>query len=58
MKDYAMYKGEDILAIGTIAEIAKHLSVKESTVKFYGTPSYQKRIRGDKAKILIELEDD
>ena len=31
-KEYAMYKGEKLLIIGTITEIAKHLGVTKKTV--------------------------
>lgn len=56
MKEYAVYKGEDILAIGTVKEISKALNVKQETVRFWATPSYAKRIKGS-ARIAIRLED-
>ena len=34
MKEYALYKGEECLAIGTIKEIAKKMNVKERTIYF------------------------
>lgn len=57
MKEYALYKGEDILAIGTLEEIAASLDVAVETLKFYGMPSYLKRIKGNKARELVELEE-
>mgnify|MGYP001420577242 CR=1 FL=1 len=57
MKEYAIYKGEEILAIGTLQEIAASLCVEIETVKFYGMPSYLKRVKGDKARELVELEE-
>jgi hypothetical protein len=45
MKEYALYKGEEILCSGTIKEIAKHQGIKEATVRFYARPSYKKRIK-------------
>lgn len=59
MKEYALYKGDEILQIGTIQEIAKEQNIKERTVKFYKTPIYEKRIqnrKSKKARILIEIE--
>lgn len=59
MKEYALYKGDEILQIGTISEIAEKQKVKEKTVKFYKTRAYEKRIqnrKSKKAKILIEIE--
>lgn len=43
-KEYALYKGEELLHIGTIAEIAEKEEVKRDTIKFYGTPTYRRRI--------------
>lgn len=48
MKEYALYKGEECLAIGTIKEIAKQLKVKERTIYFYTTPTYKKRVKAGK----------
>lgn len=57
-KEYALYKGEELLIIGTLREIAKQQNIKERTVSFYGTPTYQKRSKRNRnRKILIRLED-
>ena len=60
MKEYALYKGEDLLEIGTIEEIAAKQNVKYDTIRFYGTPIYKRRIgsrkqKGINAKILVKL---
>lgn len=55
MKEYALYKGEECLAIGTIKEIAEKLKIKEDTVKFYGMKSYKERTT-EKNRRLIVLE--
>ena len=57
MKEYAVYKGEEILGIGTVDELAKKLNVKRKTIFFWGTPSGHKRNKG-KAKIAIRIEED
>lgn len=44
MPEYAMYKGEELLYIGTLEEIAKERGVLKDTIKFYTTPTYQRRI--------------
>lgn len=56
-KQYALYRGDEFLTIGTQKEIAEELGVKESSVRFYGSPSYRKRT-DDRGLILIELEDE
>lgn len=44
MAEYALYKGDNLLCIGTIQQIAKHRNVQPETIRFYLTPTYQKRI--------------
>ena len=39
-KEFALYKGEELIAMGTKREIAEQLSVSPSTVGYYGTPVY------------------
>lgn len=57
MKEYAMYKGEECLAIGTIKEIAKQMKIKRETVYFYKTPAYKKRVKVSKnRRELITLD--
>ncbi|EOU1489373.1 hypothetical protein VOH95_002629 [Clostridium perfringens] len=61
MKVYALYKGEKLLSMGTIFQIAQDLNVQVRTVKYYGTDAYKrklaKRKKSNNSKILIELED-
>lgn len=56
--EYALYKGQDLLIIGTIKEIAKARGVKEGTIRYYRTPTYRKRGKTDNRLILVKLEDD
>lgn len=39
--EYALYKGDDLLAVGTAKEIADQVGVTEKTVIHYGTPTYK-----------------
>lgn len=58
-KEYALYKGEKILSIGTIKKIAKELNVLPETIHFYQTPTYMKRLKNRKtknARVLICLD--
>lgn len=54
---FAVYRGEVLLASGTIKECAKQLDVKESSVTFYRTPTYAKRT-SENARRLVRLDDD
>ena len=58
MKEYALYKGDNLLAFGTIKEMAQQLDIKPASVRHYGNNSYKRRIKNlDKARILIKIED-
>ncbi|EGT3613202.1 hypothetical protein E5N06_07580 [Clostridium perfringens] len=61
MKVYALYKGEKLLSMGTIFQIAQDLNVQVRTIKYYGTDAYKrklaKRKKSNNSRILIELED-
>lgn len=55
-KEYALYKGEECLGIGTIEEIAKQVNVRPRTIYFYSMPTYKKRCKkGKNRRILIKL---
>ncbi|GAB3065420.1 hypothetical protein ACFOU0_12310 [Salinicoccus sesuvii] len=53
--EYALYKGEDLIAMGTMTEIAEVLGIKRESLRWYQTPAAQKR--GHKA-VLVPLDDD
>lgn len=55
-REYALYKGDELLAIGTANELADLLQVKVKTIHFYSTPSYQKRTNPDKSRRLVLLD--
>ena len=56
--EYAVYKGDTLLAIGTKEECAEQLSVKSETILFYTSASYQNRVKQPKnRRIAIRLED-
>lgn len=53
-KEYYLYEGDEVIATGTIKEIAKKMGVKENTIKFYKNPSYLKRREnGKKYRVLV-----
>ena len=54
-KEYALYKGEEIIAMGTKREIAEQLGVSASTIGYYGTPVYARRTSESKRRRLVEL---
>ncbi len=44
LKEYAMYCGEDCVAIGTLDEIATARGIKRESVRFMLTPTYRRRM--------------
>lgn len=57
MRDgYALYKGDKFIAIGTVNELAKIMNVTPNTIRFYLSPTYRKRIKGN-GRIVIKIED-
>lgn len=48
MKIYALYKGDEFLTSGTMEELAEYLQVKIETIRFYMSPIYSRRGKGDK----------
>lgn len=54
--DYALYKGDRFIDLGTADYLASLLGVKKKTVLFLATPSYQKRNVGHEDKRLIVVK--
>lgn len=54
VKEYALYKGEELLAMGTKREIAAQLGVSVNSVSHYGTPVYARRT-SENGRRLVEL---
>jgi hypothetical protein len=60
--DYVVYKGEEIVCVGSLKECAEQMGVKKETVKFYTTPTYRRRIAKRKRArnyiTVIKLEEE
>ncbi len=58
-KQYALYKGDKFIDLGTREYLAKVLNCTLDTITFLATPSHFKRIKEDSnALIVIRIEDD
>ena len=55
VREYALYKGNELLAMGTKREIAEQLGISVHAVTSYGTPSYAKRTSEKDGRRLFEL---
>lgn len=57
-KEYALYKGDKLIMIGTVKEIAERRGIKPESVHYLGMPAYLKRRQKSKnALVLVKLED-
>lgn len=54
-KEHALYKGEKLLGIGTVKELAELEKVKEATIHFYASPTYAKRTNEQRARRLVKV---
>lgn len=58
LKEFALYKGDKLLSVGTVKEIAEETGLKPTTVRFYYYPAYEKRSKNKaNRKVLICLDD-
>ncbi len=62
-KEYALYIGDRLVAMGTRKEIADKMNIKERTVLFYGSPSYHERCKENGipyeiTRFLVRFDDD
>lgn len=56
---YALYHGDAFITCGTINEISKETGLKKSTLYFYTSEKYKKRlINSSKGMCMIKIEGD
>ena len=54
-QEYAVYKGDQLLCMGTAFECAEALKVKPKTVQWWSTPTNEKRSVGKNCKVAVKL---
>ena len=57
MKEYYLYKGDELLDVGTLKYLAEKFNVKIKTLLFYQTPTQKKRTSENKGRRLVRLEE-
>ncbi|EHY8358269.1 hypothetical protein [Listeria seeligeri] len=57
MTEYALYKGDDLLIIGTLTELADFKNVTRDTILLYTSASYRKRTK-EQSWYVIKIEED
>ncbi len=56
-KEYALYKGDTFIDIGTLNYLAKILNVDKKTIMYYSTPAHLKRCqKSDKGNYLVVVK--
>lgn len=56
MKEYALYKGDELLDIGTLKYLSEKFKIKIKTLLFYQTPTQKKRTSENEGRRLVRLE--
>ena len=56
MKEYVLYKGDELLGIGTLKYLSEKFKIKIKTLLFYQTPTQKKRTSENKGRRLVKLE--
>jgi len=55
-KQFAVYKGYQLLAEGTAKQCAEKLGVKVETIWYYKSAAYQRKGSGENRRIAIEVD--
>lgn len=56
---YAMYKGEELLSIGTSKEICKEMGISIKTFQFYRTNHYRNIVKNSRLKnrrVIVRID--
>ena len=56
-KEVAVYKGDNLVGIGTVSEMAELLGVKEDTIMWYTSPAATRRGKRVTVAVLLEQEE-
>lgn len=56
MTEYALYKGDEFIDLGTADKLGKEYNLRPSFFKYCQTPSMRKRYKG-KGFIAIKIDD-
>lgn len=57
MKEYALYKGDKFIDIGTKEYLANLLNVRKETIEFYASPTQLKRNK-DNCYVVVRIDDE
>lgn len=52
-KEYALYKGDELLDMGTLEYLSKKFNIKKKSLLFYRSPAYKRRTSERKGRRLV-----
>lgn len=63
VSEYAVYRGDEFITLGTAKECAEQMNVKVETIKFQASATYKRRLAkrsngGNNALVVIKIEDE
>ena len=59
--EYALYKGDNFLDIGTIKDLSERYNISVKTLRWYSTPCYKNKIKNKnniKSYVVVKIEDE
>ena len=56
-KEYALYKGDNLIGIGTAKELAEQSVWKSKQYNYYSAPAYKQRTNLIRARRLVPLDE-
>jgi hypothetical protein len=57
LNQYALYRGDEFITLGTVKEISEFMGLKQSTIRVLRTEKYLRNIKNyDKCYRLIQIE--
>lgn len=58
MDDYAMYRGDTFIDLGTLDELADKYGTTRKHMRYLATAAVHRRLSGNKALLLYRIKDD
>lgn len=55
--EYALYKGDTFIDLGSAEYLAAKINVKVGSILFYKSPTYKKR-NGERGWVVVEIPED
>ena len=53
--EYALYRGDEFLDVGTIRQLSKKLGIKENTMRYLASNKHYERVTGGKSSTCGSL---